>query len=75
VVGGLNTNALEPVYHQAAKSLLERTAKSPREVFERLRTIYVDDAKFKQDFIQLSVETGGTGKDWSSIFLPGWNRT
>ncbi len=50
VVGDLNTNALEPVYHQAAKAVLDKAAQKPGEVFERLKSIYVDDAKFEAGF-------------------------
>lgn len=58
VVSRLNTNALEPAYHQAAKAVLEGIARNPAQVFDRLKPIYVDDAKFEQDFSLLELDTG-----------------
>ncbi len=60
VVSALNTNELEPAYHQAAKSLLSGSAKTPREVYARLQSIYVDDAKFHSDFTLWT--TSGSGQ-------------
>jgi uncharacterized protein DUF262/uncharacterized protein DUF1524 len=56
-VGRLNPSALEPAYHSAAQAILRGTATSVGDVFERLREIYVDDAKFRQDFSGLVVDT------------------
>ena len=50
VISRLNTNVLEPVYHGAAKAVLNGRAAGPAEVFERLESIYVDDLKMLQDF-------------------------
>lgn len=69
VVGGLNTNALEPAYHQAAKAVLNGTARTPRDVFQVLRTIYVDDRKFEQDFAALVVDTSGQHKRLAKYIL------
>jgi hypothetical protein len=69
VVGGLNTNALEPTYHQAAKAVLTGTARTPREVFQTLRSIYVDDRKFEQDFASLVVDTSGQHKRLARYIL------
>lgn len=69
VVGGLNTNALEPTYHQAAKAVLAGTARSPRDVFQTLRPIYVDDRKFEQDFASLVVDTSGQHKRLAKYIL------
>lgn len=57
VVGGLNTNELEPVYHEAAKAVLNGSARTPHDVFHMLKRIYVDDERFKQDFSRLEVNT------------------
>lgn len=57
IVSGLNTNALEPVSHEAAKAILDGDARSPADVFSYLKTIYVDDAKFRQDFEHLAMDT------------------
>lgn len=61
-VSGLNTNALEPVFHEAAKGLLEGRLQSPSDVFVVLKNVYVDDARFEQDFGRMSVSTDGQGK-------------
>ena len=57
VVSGLNPNLLEPVYHGAAKAVLDGEATTPAAVFQRLRPIYVDDQKMRQDFAILELDT------------------
>ncbi|MDM7994936.1 MAG: DUF262 domain-containing HNH endonuclease family protein [Acidobacteriota bacterium] len=58
IVCRLNTNALEPTYHQAAKAVLDGTATTPAHVFRELKSIYVDDAMFEQNFAILELDTG-----------------
>jgi len=53
IVSDLNTNELEPVYHRAAKAVLEGTAGGPSAVYKVLQGIYVDDTRFQQDFSRL----------------------
>ena len=62
VVGDLNTNALEPLFHEAAKGLLDGGVDSPAAVFATLRPVYVDDARFEQDFANLSLEPSGQSR-------------
>ncbi len=69
VVSGLNPNDLEPAYHYAAKAVLAGVVASPAEVFEKLRPIYVDDDKFKQDFAMLDVPTSGLRKQLAKYVL------
>jgi len=69
VVSGLNTNALEPVYHQAAKALLDRAATNPAAVFQHLKPIYVDDVKFEQDFARFVIDTSGQRKKLAKYIL------
>lgn len=69
IVSGLNTNALEPAYHEAAKAVLDGIAVMPGQVFERLRNIYVDDNKFEQDFALLTLETSGQRKKLAKYIL------
>lgn len=69
VVSGLNPNELEPVYHQAAKAVLDGSARFPAQVFERLKGVYVDDDKFAQDFTLLTVDTGGQRKKLAKYML------
>jgi hypothetical protein len=69
VVSSLNTNALEPVYHQAAKGVLDGAARNPAEVFDRLMSVYVDDAKFEQDFALLALDTVGQRKKLAKYML------
>ncbi|MCY4386419.1 MAG: DUF262 domain-containing HNH endonuclease family protein [Desulfurellaceae bacterium] len=64
VVSELNTNPLEPTYHRAAKAVLDGQAKTPAEVFERLKLVYVDDDRTRQDFARLVVDTGG---QWNKL--------
>ena len=69
VVSGLNTNALEPVSHAAAKALLKGDAKTPSAVFERLKPVYVDDGRFVQAFATLSIRTQGQKKTLAKYIL------
>lgn len=62
VIGGLNTNELEPVYHRAAKGLLDGTLGTPAEVFSVLRSVYVEDEKFIRDFAHKEMDTSGRRK-------------
>lgn len=59
VISGLNTNPLEPTYHRAAKAVMDGQARTPAEVFALLKPLYVDDARMKQDFALLVVDTSG----------------
>ena len=58
VVSGLNPNALELAYHQAAKAVADGEAAAAGAVFERLRGVYVDDEKMLQDFSLLALSAG-----------------
>lgn len=62
VIGGLNTNELEPVYHRAAKGVLGGELATPAAVFNALRGIYVDDDKFVRDFSNKEMDTNGRRK-------------
>ena len=65
IVSGLNTNSLEPVYHSAAKAVLDGDAAQPGAVFDHLRPIYVSDEKFRQDFAMLELDTSANRKPWT----------
>ena len=69
VVSALNPNALEAVYHGAAKAVLDGSAGVPRAVFERLRSIYVDDARFRDDFARLAVRARGQRRKLAKYIL------
>jgi Protein of unknown function (DUF1524) len=60
-VSGLNTNALELVFHEAAKGVLEGRLRTPAEIFVALRSIYVDDERFAQEFARFAPDSGGQG--------------
>ena len=62
VVSGLNPNALESVYHRAAKAVMDGDARTPAAVFDHLRPIYVDDERTRQNFALLAVNTRGQRK-------------
>ena len=59
LVSGRNPNALEPVYHHAAKAILDGSAPRPRAVFARLRSVYVDDGAFESSFAVMSINSRG----------------
>ncbi len=69
VVSSLNTNALEPVYHYAARAVLKGEARTPAAVFDQLKTIYVDDAKAQQDFALVVIDTSGQRKKLAKYML------
>lgn len=62
VIGGFNTNELEPAYHAAAKGLLDGHISAPKGVFEALRGIHVDDERFVHDFALKDIDTHGRRK-------------
>lgn len=62
VVSSLNPNELEKLYNTAAISITRGDITSPRQVFEALRSVYVSDEKFQQDFSLLSISTRGQKK-------------
>jgi hypothetical protein len=68
-VSGLNPNALEPVFHRAARGLLDGATTTPAQVFASLRDVYVDDARFEQDFARMSVDANGQGKKLTRYIL------
>ncbi len=69
VVSSLNTNALEPISHEIASSILDGSIKGPRQVHERLQPYFVDDEKFKQDFTVLTINTGGRQRKVAKYIL------
>lgn len=62
VIGEMNPNELEPVYHTAAKAVLGRSVSSPKGVFELLLSVYVTDDRFRSDFASVSRATQGASK-------------
>lgn len=59
VVSSLNPNELETLYNNVAIAITQRKISNPRQVFDSLRTAYVSDEKFSQDFSLLSISTKG----------------
>lgn len=75
IVSGLNTNALEPVYHRAAKAVISGVANTLAKVFECVKQVYVDDEKMRQDFALLAVDTRGRGKKLAKYILASLEET
>jgi len=69
VVSDLNTNALEPVFHQAAKAVQDGIATTPAQAWAHLQSVYVDDAKFEQDVSLLTVGTAARNKRMAKYIL------
>ena len=69
IVSRLNTNALEPVFHKAAKALLDGKVTTPSAVFELLKPIYVEDNKMRLDFDVLEVKTKGSRRKVTKYIL------
>ena len=59
VVSSLNPNELETLYNRVAISITNAETTNPRQVFDALRSVYVSDEKFSQDFSLLSISTRG----------------
>ena len=55
VVGKLHGARLESAYHRAAKAVAAGRARSARDVFEVLRSVYVEDSQFRQSFTDLAI--------------------
>ena len=69
VISSLNTNSLEPVYHEAAKAVLTETVRRPGAVFGILRQIYVLDDTFRANFISFSLGGNGQSKKLAKYIL------
>ena len=62
IVSSLNPSELETLYSQVAIAITNREIDNPRQVFDRLRSVYVSDEKFSQDFSLLAISTKGQKK-------------
>lgn len=62
VVSSLNPNELETLYNKVAIAITNGETTNPRQVFDGLRSVYVSDEKFLQDFSLLSISTKGQKK-------------
>ncbi|NJK99408.1 MAG: DUF262 domain-containing protein [Spirulinaceae cyanobacterium RM2_2_10] len=62
VVSSLNPNELETIYNKVAVAIHDGKITSPRQVFAALRSVYVPDEKFLQDFSLFSMPTRGQKK-------------
>lgn len=69
IVSSLNPNELEKIYNQVAIRICNGEIKSPRQVFENLKSVYVPDKKFIQDFSYLSISTKGRKKKLARYIL------
>ncbi|MBD2634364.1 DUF262 domain-containing protein [Limnothrix sp. FACHB-881] len=69
VVCGLNPSELEKVYNQVAIAIQNSEITTPKQVFEKLRSVYVSDEKFAQDFELLTVATRGQQKKLARYIL------
>ncbi len=62
IVSSLNPNELESLHNRVAISIVNGEIGNPRQAFEGLRSVYVSDDKFSQDFSFLSIPTKGQKK-------------
>ncbi|NJO47844.1 MAG: DUF262 domain-containing protein [Oscillatoriales cyanobacterium RM2_1_1] len=62
VISSLNPNELENLYNKVAIAITNGKITNPKQVFDHLRSIYVSDEKFLQDFSLLSISTKGQKK-------------
>ncbi len=69
IVSGLNPTQFEKIYPAAAKAVIEGKAAAPKDVFDYLKPLYVDDKKFEQDFALLTINTDGQQKKLAKYIL------
>lgn len=69
VVSSLNPNELEALYNKVAIAINNGEITMPRQVFDDLRSAYVSDEKFLQDFSLLSISTKGRKKKLARYIL------
>lgn len=69
VVSSLNPNELETLYNKVAISISQGEITTPKQVFEHLRSVYVSDEKFLQDFSLFSIATKGQKKKLARYIL------
>jgi hypothetical protein len=69
VVSSLNPNELETFYNRVAIAIVNRRITNPRQAFESLRSVYVSDEKFSQDFSFLSISTKGQKRKLARYIL------
>ncbi|NJK36075.1 MAG: DUF262 domain-containing protein [Oscillatoriales cyanobacterium SM2_2_1] len=62
VVSSLNPNELETLYNKVAILITNGEINNPKQVFDNLRSVYVSDEKFSQDFSLLTISTKGQKK-------------
>jgi uncharacterized protein with ParB-like and HNH nuclease domain len=62
VVSSLNPNELETLYNKVAIAITNGEITNPKQVFDYLRSVYVLDDKFSQDFSLLAISTKGQKK-------------
>ncbi|EKQ67310.1 hypothetical protein OsccyDRAFT_3567 [Leptolyngbyaceae cyanobacterium JSC-12] len=69
VVSSLNPNELETLYNNVAIAIAKGEITNPKQVFDNLRSVYVSDEKFLQDFALLSISTRGQKKKLARYIL------
>lgn len=69
VVSSLNTNALEPVYHEAARAVDQEEATRAGHVAAKLRSIYVNDERFVTAFSSLDLGGAPQGRKVAKYIL------
>ena len=69
IICSRNANALEPIYHLAAKAVADGKATTAAVVFSHLQPIYVDDERFRSDFTHFEAKTRGQGKTLTKYIL------
>jgi uncharacterized protein with ParB-like and HNH nuclease domain len=69
IVSSLNPNELETLYSRVAIAITNGIITNPRQAFEYLRSVYVTDEKFLQDFSLMSISTKGQKKKLARYIL------
>lgn len=61
-IAGQNPNAMERRYIEVARGIYRDELKKAKDVFEKLKDIYIDDADFVKDFEEKSIKTKRSAK-------------
>lgn len=57
-IGKLNPNEMERIYNKCAIKVANKEIANSKEVFDNLKSIYVDDETFENSFLSVSIDTG-----------------
>lgn len=58
IISKLNPNEIEKTYNECAINISNKKIGTPKEAFEILKKVYIEDEEFKSNFLTVSIDTG-----------------